>query len=99
MEDPFHPQRKAHPCFGVSKIDELAERLQNARYSSTSALGLTTRLFFADPTPFAPASVVTAAAEGTDAGAMLVSRDLIFRFQSVFRSSASCAAFASAISR
>jgi catechol 2,3-dioxygenase-like lactoylglutathione lyase family enzyme len=33
VEDPFHPQRKAHPCFGVSKIDELAERLQNARYS------------------------------------------------------------------
>ncbi|NNJ12775.1 hypothetical protein EKD04_020830 [Chloroflexales bacterium ZM16-3] len=41
--------------------------------------------FFADPAPFAPASVVTATADGADAGAMLVSRDPPARFRHVSR--------------
>jgi hypothetical protein len=41
--------------------------------------------FFADLVASAPASVVSATAEGTDAGAMLVSRDPPARFWPVSR--------------
>ena len=51
VEEPFAPARKAHPAFGVSRYDELLERLRAAGVAVTEddAIPGARRCYVADP--------------------------------------------------
>ncbi|QQA42950.1 VOC family protein [Pelagovum pacificum] len=51
VEDPFLPARKAHPCFAVDALDELADRLLAAEVEPQwdESLPHVRRFFVADP--------------------------------------------------
>ncbi|MBX2850790.1 MAG: VOC family protein [Phycisphaeraceae bacterium] len=51
VEEPFSPQRKAHPAFLVEQLDDLAQRLEQAGYSIKwdAALPERKRFYTSDP--------------------------------------------------
>ena len=52
VEDPFQPQKKAHPAFLIADLDELAERLAKAGHPVTWDEALPNRRRFYSSDPF-----------------------------------------------
>lgn len=52
VEDPFIPQKKAHPAFCIEELDELAERLAAAGYPIQWDTSLPARRRFYTQDPF-----------------------------------------------
>jgi hypothetical protein len=51
VQDPFHPATKAHPCFAVPDLDQMADALRAAGHAVTidTLLVDRPRIFTADP--------------------------------------------------